>query len=157
MVEQPDIHPPPDDQPDVDKFAALADAPVTALGLSNGDADALEQALDVKTVRDLADNKYVRRAQAIVNLANEKQSRDLLPSPGIGRVRVGWQQSMTVVRPRVGPPALGRAALPGGESLNPGSRPGSRPKPWGWWSAPGAPNRHPQTRHGKSFPRYTLG
>jgi hypothetical protein len=75
MVEHPDIHPPPDDQPDVDKFAALADAPVTALGLSNGDADALEQALDVKTVRDLADNKYVRRAQAIVNLANEKQSR----------------------------------------------------------------------------------
>jgi hypothetical protein len=35
----------------------------------------LERALDVKTVRDLADNKYVRRAQAIVNLANEKQSR----------------------------------------------------------------------------------
>ena len=75
MVEHPDIHPPPDDQPDVDKFAGLADAPVTALGLSSGDADALEQALDVKTVRDLADNKYVRRAQAIVNLANEKDSR----------------------------------------------------------------------------------
>jgi hypothetical protein len=75
MVEHSDIHPSLDDQPDVDKFAALADAPVTALGLSNGDADALEQALDVKTVRDLADNKYVRRAQAIVNLANEKQSR----------------------------------------------------------------------------------
>jgi hypothetical protein len=48
---------------------------VTALGLSSGDAVALEQALDVKTVRDLADNKYVRRAQAIVNLANEKDSR----------------------------------------------------------------------------------
>jgi hypothetical protein len=75
MVEHPDIHPPPDDQPDVDKFAGLADAPLTALGLSSGDADALEQALDVKTVRDLADNKYVRRAQAIVNLANEKASR----------------------------------------------------------------------------------
>jgi hypothetical protein len=75
MVEHPNIHPPPDDQPDVDKFAALADAPVTALGLSSSDADALERALDVKTVRDLADNKYVRRAQAIVNLANEKQSR----------------------------------------------------------------------------------
>jgi hypothetical protein len=58
MVEHPDIHPPPDDQPDVDKFAALVDAPVTALGLSSSDADALEQALDVKTVRDLADNKY---------------------------------------------------------------------------------------------------
>jgi hypothetical protein len=75
MVEHPDIHPPPDDQPDVDRFAALADAPVTAVGLSSSDADALEQALDVKTVRDLADNKYVRRAQAIVNLANEKDSR----------------------------------------------------------------------------------
>jgi hypothetical protein len=75
MVEHPDLHPPPDDQPDVDKFAALADAPLTALGLSNSDADALEQALDVKTVRDLADNKYVRRAQAIVNLANQKDSR----------------------------------------------------------------------------------
>jgi len=33
----------------------------------------LEQALDVKTIRDLADNKYVRRAQAIVKLANEKR------------------------------------------------------------------------------------
>jgi hypothetical protein len=75
MAEHPDIHPSPDDQPDVDKFAALADAPVTALGLSSSDADALEQALDVKTVSDLADNKFVRRAQAIVNLANQKRSR----------------------------------------------------------------------------------
>jgi hypothetical protein len=75
MVEHPDIHPSLDDQPDVDKFAALADAPVTALGLSSSNADALEQALDVKTVRDLADNKFVRRAQAIVNLANQKRSR----------------------------------------------------------------------------------
>jgi hypothetical protein len=75
MVEHPDIHPPPDDQPDVDRFAPLADAPVTALGLSSSDAAALEQALGVKSVRDLADNKYVRRAQAIVNLANEKASQ----------------------------------------------------------------------------------
>ena len=75
MVEHSDIHPPPDDQPDVDKFAGLADAPVTALGLSSRDADALGQALGVKTVRDLADNRYVRRAQAIVHLANEKDSR----------------------------------------------------------------------------------
>jgi hypothetical protein len=72
MVEHPDIHPPPDDQPDVDKFAALADAPLTALGLSSSDAEALEQALDVQSVRDLADNKYVRRAQAIVSLATQK-------------------------------------------------------------------------------------
>jgi pantoate kinase len=75
MVEHPDIHPPPDDQPDVDKFAALADAPVTALGLSSSGAAALEQALGVKSVRDLADNKYVRRAQAVVHLANEQDPR----------------------------------------------------------------------------------
>jgi hypothetical protein len=74
MVEHSDILPPPDDQSDVDKFAALADAPVTALGLASSAAEALEQALDVKSVRDLADNKYVRRAQAIVNLANEKKA-----------------------------------------------------------------------------------
>jgi hypothetical protein len=75
MVEHPDIHPPPEDQSDVERFASLADAPVTALGLSSGAADALAQALGVKSVRELADNKYVRRAQAIVHLANEKQSR----------------------------------------------------------------------------------
>jgi hypothetical protein len=75
MVEHPDIHPPPDDQSDVDKFAGLADAPVTALGLSSRDADALGQALGVKTVRELADSKYVRRAQAIVHLANEQDAR----------------------------------------------------------------------------------
>jgi hypothetical protein len=75
MVEHPDSHSSPDDLTDVDRFADLEDAPVTALGLSSSDADALEQALDVKSVRDLADNKYVRRAQAIVNLANQKSSR----------------------------------------------------------------------------------
>jgi hypothetical protein len=75
MVEHPDIHPPPDDQSDVDKFAGLADAPVTALGLSRNAADALAQALGVKSVRELADNKYVRRAQAIVHLTDEQQSR----------------------------------------------------------------------------------
>ena len=74
MVQHPDSHPPPDDQSDVEKFAGLADGPVTALGLSSGAAEALSQALGVRSVRELADNKYVRRAQAIVHLANEKQS-----------------------------------------------------------------------------------
>jgi hypothetical protein len=60
MVEYPDIHPPLDDQPDADKVAALAHAPVTALGLSSSDADALEQALDVNSGRDLADEKRSR-------------------------------------------------------------------------------------------------
>jgi hypothetical protein len=43
------------------------------LGLSSSDADALEETLGVRTVRDLADNKYVRRAQAIVNMAHAKE------------------------------------------------------------------------------------
>jgi hypothetical protein len=76
MAEQPDLHPPPDDQPEPDRFAALVDASVTALGVSSGGADALAQALDVKSVRDLADNRYVRRAQAIVDLAKESRSGD---------------------------------------------------------------------------------
>jgi hypothetical protein len=75
MVEQSDIHPPSDGQSDVDRLLGLVDAPVAALGLSSSAATALEQALDVRTIRDLADNKYVRRAQAIVNLAKEQRSR----------------------------------------------------------------------------------
>ncbi len=52
------------------EFAELADAPVDALqGLSAGDADALKKALNIKTVRDLATNKYVMVAQAIVGLS----------------------------------------------------------------------------------------
>lgn len=62
-------NPPSDDQAKGTDFASLVDASVAALGLSERDADALEQALGVKTVRDLAENKYVRRAQAIVHLA----------------------------------------------------------------------------------------
>ncbi len=54
-------------------FDDLADAPVDALeGLSAGDAEALKKALNIKTVRDLATNKYVLRAQAIANLAITK-------------------------------------------------------------------------------------
>jgi hypothetical protein len=59
----------------VDRLLGLADAPVAALGLSSSAATALAQALEVRTVRELADNKYVRRAQTIVKLANEKRSR----------------------------------------------------------------------------------
>jgi hypothetical protein len=56
------------------KFAVPVDAPVTALGLPERDADALEQALGVKTVRDLVENKYVRRAQAIMKLAKGEKA-----------------------------------------------------------------------------------
>jgi hypothetical protein len=71
MAEKPDVHP-SSDETDVAKFAALVDAPVTALGLPQRAADALAQALGVKTVRDLAENKYVRRAQAILTLVQGK-------------------------------------------------------------------------------------
>jgi hypothetical protein len=41
-------------------------APVSALaGVSDGDADALKQAFNVKTVGDLGKNKYFRAAQAL--------------------------------------------------------------------------------------------
>lgn len=52
------------------EFSELADAPVDALqGLSKADAEALTKALNIKTIRQLAENKYVLRAQAIVALA----------------------------------------------------------------------------------------
>jgi hypothetical protein len=75
MADEPDVHPSSDDESDVARFAALVDAPVTALGLPERAAEALEQALGVKTVSDLAENKYVRRAQAILTLADGKNPR----------------------------------------------------------------------------------
>jgi hypothetical protein len=72
MADRPQPDPPSNDEPEGTDFAALANASVAALGLPERDADALEQALGVKTVRDLAENKYVRRAQAILNLAKDQ-------------------------------------------------------------------------------------
>jgi hypothetical protein len=54
-------------------FDALADAPLEALGLASSDAAALRQALGIRTVRDLAEHRLVRHAQAIVNLAGPHQ------------------------------------------------------------------------------------
>lgn len=52
------------------EFAALADAPVDALaGISAADAASLKQALNIATIRDLAENKFVRVAQAVIALA----------------------------------------------------------------------------------------
>ena len=54
-------------------FPELADSPVDALqGVSAGDAAALKAALNIKTIRDLAENKFVKRAQAITLLAGAK-------------------------------------------------------------------------------------
>jgi hypothetical protein len=46
-------------------------APVSALaGVSEGDADALKQAFNVKSVGDLGKNKYFRAAQALALLGD---------------------------------------------------------------------------------------
>ena len=51
-------------------FADLAKAPLSALqGVSEADGEALAKALGIKTVADLATNKFVRWAQAINALA----------------------------------------------------------------------------------------
>ncbi|GGG27732.1 hypothetical protein GCM10007304_46950 [Rhodococcoides trifolii] len=48
----------------------LADAPVAALqGVSDGDAEHLKAAFNIKTVRDLGTNKYFLWAQAVAKLA----------------------------------------------------------------------------------------
>ena len=53
------------------EFAELADSPVDALeGVSEGDAEHLQAAFNIRTSRDLAESKFVLRAQAIVNLSN---------------------------------------------------------------------------------------
>ena len=55
-------------------FKELADAPVAALqGVSEGDAEKLKAAFNVKTIKDLATLKYVRWAQAIVTLSELKE------------------------------------------------------------------------------------
>ncbi len=52
-------------------FAELADAPVSALqGVSQGDAEHLQEAFNIKTIRDLGSNKYFLWAQSITTLAD---------------------------------------------------------------------------------------
>jgi hypothetical protein len=50
-------------------LSEILEAPVSALqGVSEGDADALRRAFDVKTVADLGRNKFFRAAQALTLL-----------------------------------------------------------------------------------------
>ncbi len=56
------------------EFAELAELPIDALqGVSKGDADKIHQAFNIKTVRQLAEHKFVRAAQAITMLAGPKK------------------------------------------------------------------------------------
>lgn len=51
-------------------FKELAQCPVEAIqGLSQGDAEKLKDAFNVQTIQELADNKFVRIAQAITALS----------------------------------------------------------------------------------------
>ena len=55
-------------------FAELAELPIDALqGVSKGDAEKIQQAFNIKTVRQLAEHKFVRAAQAITLLAGSKK------------------------------------------------------------------------------------
>ena len=57
------------------EFAELAEAPVGAIaGVSEADAEALRQTLGIKTIRDLAENKYVLIAQAVVALSRTRKA-----------------------------------------------------------------------------------
>jgi len=50
----------------------LVDAPVAALaGVSDGDAELLQQAFNIKTIGDLGRNKFFRAAAALVDLAEK--------------------------------------------------------------------------------------
>ena len=56
------------------EFAELAELPIDALqGVSKADAEAIQQAFNVRTIRQLAENKFVRAAQAIALLAGPKK------------------------------------------------------------------------------------
>ena len=54
-------------------FAELAELPIDALqGVSAADAEALRKALGIRTIRQLAEHRFVRAAQAITLLAGSK-------------------------------------------------------------------------------------
>jgi hypothetical protein len=52
-------------------LAELVNAPVAALaGVSDGDAELLQQAFNIKTIGDLGRNKFFRVAASLVDLAD---------------------------------------------------------------------------------------
>jgi hypothetical protein len=60
------------------QIAELPDAPIDALrGLGKAGSETLPRAIGVKTIRDLADNRFVLAAQEIVRLAEGSTALDL--------------------------------------------------------------------------------
>ena len=55
------------------EFSELAELPIDALqGVSKADAEAIQKAFGVKTIRQLAEHKFIRAAQGITLLAGAK-------------------------------------------------------------------------------------
>jgi hypothetical protein len=55
------------------EFAELAELPIDALqGMSKSEAEAIQKAFGVKTIRQLAQQRFIRAAQAITLLAGAK-------------------------------------------------------------------------------------
>ncbi|MCW4040867.1 MAG: hypothetical protein NWE83_08990 [Candidatus Bathyarchaeota archaeon] len=53
------------------EFVEIANKPVSAIsGVSEDDATLLQKAFHIKTIKDLADNKYIAIAQTTVSLAS---------------------------------------------------------------------------------------
>ena len=82
-------------------FDELADAPVEAIqGLSENDAKALKDALGIETVRELAEHKFVRIAQAVMALSEVPVGSDALVAESEQReqVRAHWHVYTSNVR-----------------------------------------------------------
>jgi hypothetical protein len=59
-----------DKEYELEQYVELAEKPVEAIsGVSDNDATLLKKAFNIKTIRDLAENKYVMIAQTTVTLA----------------------------------------------------------------------------------------
>jgi hypothetical protein len=55
------------------EFSELAELPIDALqGVSKADAEAMQKAFGIKSIRQLAEHKFIRAAQAITLLAGAK-------------------------------------------------------------------------------------
>jgi len=59
------------------ELGALLDAPVDALeGVSRSDAELLQRAFNIRTIRDMGANRYFRRAKSIVALAHPSDTHE---------------------------------------------------------------------------------
>jgi hypothetical protein len=58
-------------------WSVVASAPVSAInGVSEEDGVYLQRAFNIKTIQDLAENKFVRVAQTIISLAEIARARE---------------------------------------------------------------------------------